>query len=161
MLDQNSSLFFLSDSWYTVIQKDSVVCCKTCCYYPVVLWWFYRCCDYLCCVCVCRYMYLAVSAGRKQQQITEQVLVNHFIFETFNHQLPHLFKKIQTQQQALSEGDTDFIMCASALSAKLALNEWVFRPTSCWSKTRSMSRDLMCCFFPWSCVRENIRLKSL
>ena len=30
--------------------------------------------------------------------------------------------------------------------------------TSCWSRTRSMSSALMCCFFPWSCRRRDDKL---
>lgn len=48
-------------------------------------------------MCVCGvgvffffFLYLAVSAGGEQQQITEQLLMNHFIFTALDHQLPHL-----------------------------------------------------------------------
>lgn len=53
--------------------------------------------------CVCCQFHLAVSAGRKQQQITEQLLVNHFIFTALNHQLPHLLT--QNTQKVLTENN--------------------------------------------------------
>lgn len=37
------------------------------------------------------FFYLAIRAGRKQQQITEQILMNHFIFTPLHNHLSHLF----------------------------------------------------------------------
>lgn len=34
------------------------------------------------------------------------------------------------------------------------VNVCVFKHTSCWSNTRSMSSALMCCLFPWSCLKK-------
>lgn len=59
--------------------------------------------------CVCCQFHLAVSAGRKQQQIAEQLLVNHFIFTALNHQLPHLLT--QNTQKVLTENNR--IRCIS------------------------------------------------
>lgn len=102
--------------------------------------------------CVCRQFYLAVSAGRKQQQITEQLLMNHFIFTAVNHQLPHLLT--QNTQKVLTENNRiRIILCAQDAQEDVLL-------TSCWSRTRSMSNALMCCFFPWSCIRKDDILES-
>lgn len=61
--------------------------------------------------CVCRRFYLAVSAGRKQQQITEQLLMNHFIFTAIDHQLPHLLT--HNTQKVLTENNRIHItLCA-------------------------------------------------
>lgn len=51
--------------------------------------------------CACCHFYLAVGAGREQQQIAEQLLMNHFIFTALHHQLPHLLT--QNTQRALAE----------------------------------------------------------
>lgn len=102
------------------------------------------------------WLYLAVGAGRKQQQITKQLLMNHFIFAALSHQLPHLCThkhslQVLPKKQLVTENDKFHLMCTCSVRVK---------PTSCWSKTRSISRALMCCFFPWSCRRRGNLLKS-
>lgn len=110
--------------------------------------------------CVCRQFYLAVSAGRKQQQITEQLLMNHFIFTAVNHQLPHLLT--QNTQKFLTENNRTHIILLFDVH-KMSWEDFrrcVVKLTSCWSRTRSMSNALMCCFFPWSCIRKEDILES-
>lgn len=131
-----------------------------------------RCSDWIFLVnfsCELCQFYLAVSAGRKQQQITEQLLMNHFIFTAINDQLPHLLTQkynfqILYKRQLLTENNRiHFILCACDYSdiCDPAQSECVVKLTSCWSKTRSMSSALMCCFFPWSCRRKGRILKLL
>lgn len=112
--------------------------------------------------------HLPIRTRGQTQKISDHLLVGSFVLAAFHRQSSqlnswgarkkgqivftfHTYKEHQCRKIVMM---TFSKLCKAAFQANYG--DWRGRITSCCSITLSISKALMCCFFPWSCKRRHL-----